>query len=130
MTEFKITPEDVGRVAVDTHQHEHTCVYVSEYTAAFEHFGNVRTYRVEDGENVENGNYPLTHWKPRTLVAPKRWWNVYRDGDGEYSVFDHDTFAEAIDVPPHSEPIARIYAEHWHNHEEGTFHTPEDFENE
>ena len=85
MTEFKITPEDVGRVAViERNATEWRCVYVNDYWACFElvteKTGVDRELHMVDLCGMAETGYDITHWKPRTLVAPKRWWNVYRNG--------------------------------------------------
>jgi hypothetical protein len=143
MTEFKITPEDVGRVAVDGEGSEWRIVCIDERVPAYP----VVARGIEGGRlphvfskgGVPNLNsfrdfdfYNLTHWKPRTLVARKRWWNVYRHG-GYYRGYPHGTHEEAAaksGAYTDSTLIARIYAEHWHGCEEGRFDTPESIEGE
>ena len=127
MTEFKITPEDVGRIAVDEVGGEYRIVEVANHVCVLDLISERYCTYCTNGAIANNGSHTLTHWKPRTLVAPKRWWNVYIC-DGSISAFDFDTFEQATAGVDLSNKVARIYAEHWHNHEEGTFHTPEDFE--
>lgn len=121
MTEFKITPEDVGKIAVDADGDEFEIVYADESNAAASmHGGGLYVFGV-DGYSTDCEN--LTHWKPRTLEAPKRWWNVYRQEDGSLTGWDRGTYSESVGQDAGA--IARIYAEHWHGCEEGRFDTPE-----
>jgi len=129
MTDFKITPEDVGRVAqqlagndwrildYDTDQGDFPITArcgLSNYVDCF----------ATDGHSYRgHGKHDLTHWKPRTLEAPKRWWNLFRDRHGEIDAYENETFSESVRAA--EDPIARIYAEHWHGCEEGRFDTPE-----
>jgi len=129
MTDFKITPEDVGRVAVDERNRSWFFIYANSSYSVFGMNANdaVAVFHLNGKPQDDAHWFALTHWRPRTLEAPKRWWNVYRGRDGEYNVFDHDTFEEATDIPPHSEPVARIYDHFWHGCEEGRFDEPEDY---
>lgn len=123
---FKITPADVGRVAVDETNCEMEIVYVDVvdgFAVGKGKDGFAFVYNLNGGHSEIDR---LTHWKPRVLEAPKRWWNVWRSKDGKLWATDHDNHMEAASELV-ATCIARIYAEHWHNHEEGTFHVPEDF---
>lgn len=136
MTDFKITPEDVGRVAVDV---SGTCWRVLDYDPSRIYQVTARSQGNEVaalfmGSGVRSGGRePLTHWKPETLKAPKRWWIVWRGLHDELFAVSHRrlSIAESEKEGRSSRPIiARIYDHHWHGHEEGTFHTPEDVSDE
>jgi len=69
MTEFKITPEDVGRVAVDECGDEVKIVYVDAacgYAVGKIIGGNAFVYSLSGGHSEIDR---LTHWKPRTLES-------------------------------------------------------------
>lgn len=126
---FKITPEDVGRVAVDERDRSWFLIYANSSYAVFGMNANdaVAVFHL-NGKPQDDGHwFRLTHWKPRILTAPKRWWNVYDYGEGSLIGVNYETHKMAENSSDVATPrtIARIYAEHWHGCEEGRFDTPE-----
>lgn len=126
MTDFEITPRDIGRIAgIDKEGLEWRCVVVGIEQAVFQRgdrFLVVYSGNKPETGRMVNGHARLTHWKPRTLEAPKLWWNVYRNEGG--NVWGESSREYCQPVFPDL-LIARIYAEHWHGCEEGRFDTPE-----
>lgn len=134
MSEFKITPEDVGRVAItdDAFKTEFRLVHVTEHGAVFEEIETFALYtfnlRGERTDGVKITERPtLTGWKPVLLEAPKRWWTVFRTPSGQldYQVWDDYEASTTYSRDGMGSPIARVYDHHWHGCEEGRFDTPE-----
>lgn len=125
MSEFKITPQDVGQVAIDAHGY-HWRILDVDYSQV--HPVTARNddeclLFFQDGSCGRKNDTPLVKWKPRTLVAEKQWWVVYRNEGGHcWGEITHDadwegTYPDLV--------VARVYAEHWHGCEEGRFDTPD-----
>ena len=122
-----ITPEDVGRVAVGENGRESKVVHVGPESAALDQDGYLYICDL-DGVSDDGMSMDITHWKPRTLQAPFKWWNVWREDNGKYTACSYATLAEADCISLENKPTARVYGAHWHGAEEGTFHTEEDAE--
>lgn len=137
MTEFKITPEDVGRVAVEENSDGKFTVIAESGGRFFVQWEsslgwndpalNFNHAVVDaDGKGFDNegDELHLSHWKPRTLKAPKYWWNVYRHVGGTLDAVKYVRYDMAKSAAV-NHIIARVYAGHWDGCEEGVFETPE-----
>lgn len=126
MTEFVITPDDVGRVAVGDDMTSWTLKFWDDGNGyVFERDGDYRLFSSNgSGVWVDGSPGSLIRWKPRTLEAPKRWWNVYRSQLGELVGVPFRSHGRYQDSS-YGSPIAVIYARFWHGCEEGRFDTPE-----
>lgn len=128
MTEFEITEESVGRVAIALDDREWT-ILAATGGLAFATDGDSHAIFNRHGEVDWDGGgeaYSLERWKPKTLVAPKMWWNVYQHDDGSYWAGDGwDDYEDALSVSRDCVGlVARVFAEHWHGCEEGRFDIP------
>ena len=135
MTDFIITPEDVGRVAVNDQGDALEIVAVTEIECCAKFLESNELFLFNERGTSQRDDIMghLTHWKPRILEAPKRWWNVFvrpegRDNSGEAYAHDHVTYRTAVAQEENTfgnKPIARIYDHHWHGCEEGRFDVPD-----
>lgn len=142
MTDFKITPEDVGRIADDGLDTGLRLVLVTDYGAVFEHLESKALYTFNlrgeptDGVEIVSHRPGLKGWRPTLLEAPKRWWVVHRNHtDGSFRVLEFTDY-EAVNIffgnqqrpelAEGSELVAVTYGHHWHGCEEGVFQKPGD----
>ncbi len=127
MTDFKITPEDVGRVAVDYSDNEIEIVFVDESNAVGRWQDGTGALVIYGTDGYQYDSPDLTHWKPRTLEAPKRWWCVWRHIHRDEIHWDHFPSYphESERERTNATLIAVVYDHFWHGCEEGRFDTPE-----
>lgn len=130
MTEFLITPSDVGRVAIGSDMTSWTLKFHDEGKGyVFERDEDYRLFS-SNGSGVWVDGTPdkLTHWRPRTLEATKVWWVVFtwpKKPEPHGICFPEYEEALAYEKELQAQLLARVYAEHWHGCEEGRFDTPE-----
>jgi len=122
--DFKITAEDVGRVALDEDGGEWRIVAIDPAGGDMPVIARLDSDPASlravslTGESLFRDGH-LYAWKPRTLTAPKRWWNVYRD-QGELTAHHYPEFEDAAERNREN-LIARVFSEHWHGCDENRF---------
>lgn len=133
MSDFKITPDDLGRIANtdDAFKTDFKLVLVTDSGAVFEEVETLALYTFSLTGERTNGisvtQHPrLFRWKPILLEAPKLWWNIHKHPEtGAITAFSFDEYEHALSgANMQKSLIARIHSEHWHGATEGRFDVP------